>query len=144
MARLDRLGPAKEVAQIGAAIGREFSHAILSAVCQQAGSGTASGPRPSDCRWLVVPARCASACQLSVQARTGAGRGLWHFVARAETRLHSHIAIAATSSGFPVRSPTDQITRCSSERARLQGTMVRGRSKGPRGSAASVLERIVP
>ena len=32
MARLDRLGPAKEVAQIGAAIGREFSHALLSAV----------------------------------------------------------------------------------------------------------------
>jgi predicted ATPase len=28
MARLDRLGPAKEVAQIGAAIGREFSHAL--------------------------------------------------------------------------------------------------------------------
>src|SRR5262249_17613783 len=32
MARLDRLGPAKEVAQIGAAIGREFSHALLQAV----------------------------------------------------------------------------------------------------------------
>ena len=32
MARLDRLGPAKEVAQIGAAIGREFSHSLLSAV----------------------------------------------------------------------------------------------------------------
>jgi class 3 adenylate cyclase/predicted ATPase len=31
MARLDRLGPAKEVAQIGAAIGREFSHALLEA-----------------------------------------------------------------------------------------------------------------
>jgi predicted ATPase len=29
IARLDRLGPAKEVAQIGAAIGREFSHALL-------------------------------------------------------------------------------------------------------------------
>ena len=29
MARLDRLGPAKEVAQIGAAIGREFSHPVL-------------------------------------------------------------------------------------------------------------------
>ena len=28
MARLDRLGPAKEVAHIGAAIGREFSHAL--------------------------------------------------------------------------------------------------------------------
>jgi class 3 adenylate cyclase/predicted ATPase len=32
MARLDRLGSAKEVAQIGAAIGREFSHALLSVV----------------------------------------------------------------------------------------------------------------
>jgi len=32
MARLDRLGSAKEMAQIGAAIGREFSHALLAAV----------------------------------------------------------------------------------------------------------------
>ena len=32
MARLDRLGSAKEVAQIGAAIGREFSHGLLSTV----------------------------------------------------------------------------------------------------------------
>ena len=32
MARLDRLGAAKEVAQIGAAIGREFSHALLAIV----------------------------------------------------------------------------------------------------------------
>jgi class 3 adenylate cyclase/predicted ATPase len=32
MARLDRLGSAKEIAQIGAAIGREFSHSLLAAV----------------------------------------------------------------------------------------------------------------
>ena len=32
MARLDRLGGAKELAQIGAAIGREFSHELLAAV----------------------------------------------------------------------------------------------------------------
>jgi predicted ATPase len=32
MARLDRLGSAKDVAQVGAAIGREFSYALLSAV----------------------------------------------------------------------------------------------------------------
>jgi class 3 adenylate cyclase/tetratricopeptide (TPR) repeat protein len=32
MARLDRLGAAKGVAQVGATIGREFSHALLSAV----------------------------------------------------------------------------------------------------------------
>jgi class 3 adenylate cyclase len=36
MARLDRLGPAaKEIAQIGAAIGREFSYPLLAAVAQQ-------------------------------------------------------------------------------------------------------------
>jgi predicted ATPase/class 3 adenylate cyclase len=35
MARLDRLGLAKEVAQIAAAIGREFSHALLASVCRK-------------------------------------------------------------------------------------------------------------
>jgi predicted ATPase len=35
MARLDRLGVAKEVAQIGAAIGRTFSHSLLAAVARQ-------------------------------------------------------------------------------------------------------------
>jgi predicted ATPase len=42
MARLDRLGPAREVAQIGAAIGREFSHALLSAVVRKTESELAS------------------------------------------------------------------------------------------------------
>ena len=32
MARLDRLGPAKEIAQVGAVLGREFSHELLAAV----------------------------------------------------------------------------------------------------------------
>jgi class 3 adenylate cyclase/predicted ATPase len=35
MARLDRLGPAKGVAQVGAAIGREFSHALLASVTRK-------------------------------------------------------------------------------------------------------------
>ena len=35
MARLDRLGAAKEVAQIGSAIGREFSHGLLAAVVRK-------------------------------------------------------------------------------------------------------------
>src|SRR5262249_36116193 len=32
LARLDRLAPAREVAQIGAALGRQFSHELISAV----------------------------------------------------------------------------------------------------------------
>jgi class 3 adenylate cyclase/predicted ATPase len=35
MARLDRLGPGKELAQIGAAIGREFSHPLIVAVVRK-------------------------------------------------------------------------------------------------------------
>ena len=80
MARLDRLGSAKEVAQIGAAIGREFSHTLLSAVVSKARVGIS--PRPSDRRWLAVPARCASAFQLLVQARPRARRGLRYLAAR--------------------------------------------------------------
>jgi tetratricopeptide (TPR) repeat protein len=34
LARLDRLGPAKEIAQFGAAIGREFSYELMAAVAQ--------------------------------------------------------------------------------------------------------------
>ena len=39
MARLDRLAPAKEVAQLGAAIGREFSHRLLVAIMSAAADG---------------------------------------------------------------------------------------------------------
>ena len=35
MARLDRLGPAKEVAQVGSVIGREFTHALMAAVARK-------------------------------------------------------------------------------------------------------------
>jgi predicted ATPase len=42
MARLDRLGPAKEVAQIGAAIGREFSHSLLATVGRKPAAELAS------------------------------------------------------------------------------------------------------
>jgi hypothetical protein len=44
MARLDRLGPAKEVAQIGAAIGREFSYALLAAVVNKPETELEFGP----------------------------------------------------------------------------------------------------
>jgi class 3 adenylate cyclase/tetratricopeptide (TPR) repeat protein len=43
MARLDRLGPAKEMAQIGAVIGREFSHALLATVAHKDENALRSG-----------------------------------------------------------------------------------------------------
>jgi class 3 adenylate cyclase/predicted ATPase len=43
MARLDRLGPAKDLAQIGAVIGRGFSHALLAAVAHKDENALRSG-----------------------------------------------------------------------------------------------------
>ena len=86
MARLDRLGAAKEVAQIGAAIGRTFSHALLAAVVRQPEAELRIGDRPSHCGRFAVPPRRAAACDLPVQACPGAGRGLWHAAAQAATR----------------------------------------------------------
>jgi predicted ATPase len=43
MARLDRLGPAKEVAQIGAAIGREFCYELISAVADRGDDALRAG-----------------------------------------------------------------------------------------------------
>jgi class 3 adenylate cyclase/predicted ATPase len=43
MARLDRLGPAKQIAQFGAAIGRQFSHELLEAIAQLPGAELGEG-----------------------------------------------------------------------------------------------------
>ena len=86
MARLDRLGSAKEVAQIGAAIGREFSHALLAAVVRKPEAESRVGARSAHCGRFALPAGYAAARDLSVQARARAGRGLRHAAARAATR----------------------------------------------------------
>ena len=44
MARLDRLGPAREVAQIGAVIGRDFSYALLRAIADMEDAAAADRP----------------------------------------------------------------------------------------------------
>ena len=54
MARLDRLGPAKEVAQIGAAIGREFSHR------SDSGGGTQAGGRTNRRSTVLLRQVCSS------------------------------------------------------------------------------------
>ena len=84
MARLDRLGPAKEVAQIGAAIGREFSHALLAAVARKPEAELSATLERLIAAGLLLPAGRAAARDIPVQARSRSGRGLWHAAARAE------------------------------------------------------------
>jgi hypothetical protein len=59
MARLDRLGSAKEVAQIGAAIGREFSDALITALVRkpkdELGSALVRQPFLRACASRLVP-----------------------------------------------------------------------------------------
>ena len=64
MARLDRLGPAKEVAQIGAAMGREFSHALVAAVVSEPEAQLLPAPRTRYGCWSAVAARRASVCDI--------------------------------------------------------------------------------
>jgi len=73
MARLDRLGSAKELAQIGAVLGREFSHELLAAVSLLRGRGPGSGPAPARGRRAAAPPRSAASRQLPVQARLDPG-----------------------------------------------------------------------
>ena len=86
MARLDRLGSRQGG---GADRSGDWARVLpCAAGCggAQAGSGTRIGARPSHRGWFAVPAGCAAARDLSVQACTGAGRGLRHVAARAPTR----------------------------------------------------------
>ena len=75
-ARLDRLGPAREVAQIGAVIGRGFSYALLRAV-----AGMEDAPlqmaleRLAEADILLVQG-AAAGIRISFQARTHSGRRL--------------------------------------------------------------------
>ena len=78
VARLDRLGSVKDVAQIGAAIGREFSHELIAAVSALAADGPRRGARAADRLRPHLPARNAAGRDLRVQARAGAGRRLRH------------------------------------------------------------------
>src|SRR6516165_9523099 len=83
MARLDRLGPAKELAQIGAAIGREFSHPLLAAV-------------------VCKP---EAKLQTALDRLIGAGLLLWQASAPYAAYLFKHALVQDTAYGSLLREP---------------------------------------
>ena len=86
MARLDRLGTAKEVAQIGAAIGREFSYALIAAVYSHPPLALGSVPRRIDGCGSGISAGHASRSGIHLQTRPGAGHSLWFVAVKAAAR----------------------------------------------------------
>jgi len=82
-ARLDRIGgAAKEVAQIGAVLGREFSYELIDPVAQRNELDAGLTGTTDRCGLTVLPRQSATRL-VSFQACTCAGCGLWHPVARA-------------------------------------------------------------
>ena len=90
MARLDRLGPAKEVVQIGAVIGREFSHALLAAVARKP-EEKCIGFGPYRSGWPAVPSRCGP-MRLIFLTRTGPGAAYGTLLREPRRALHARIA----------------------------------------------------
>ena len=76
MARLDRFMPVKEIAQIGAAIGREFSYELDRRGRADAAGATRRCPHAAERVGTGLPTRHAARCHLHFQACAGAGRGL--------------------------------------------------------------------
>jgi class 3 adenylate cyclase len=97
MARLDRLAPVKEVAQIGAAIGRDFSYELLAAVARRPEGDLRDALDQLVEAGLIfrrgVPPRRAAAGVFRLQAR-----------ARPRRRLQ-HIATPTTSRASRGKSP---------------------------------------
>ena len=102
MARLDRLSPVKETAQIGACIGRVFHHRLLAAVSGY-GPGAARRCAPAaEAGRAGIPQRRAAGGDLHVQARAGARHRLsepaeepapadsWKDRGRAGSRVRRH------------------------------------------------------
>ena len=78
LARLDRLAPVKEIAQIGAALGREFSHGLLAAVADRPEAELQAALDQLVAAELVYRRGTAARCHLQLQARAGPGRRLRH------------------------------------------------------------------
>ena len=91
MARVDRLGSAREVLQIGAAIGREFSYELIAAVAGLSDTVLQDAlARLTEAELLFLRGTPPDA-DLCLQARAGAGHRLFHHAARpapAASRRH--------------------------------------------------------
>src|SRR6516164_1570679 len=88
LGRLDRLGPvAKNVAQVGAAIGRDFSYELLAAAAPLAEPELREALRRLVEASLVFQRGAAPGGRVPVQARAGPGHRVQHLAARHTPRL---------------------------------------------------------
>ena len=82
MARLDRLASARETAQIGAVLGRRFSHELIAAVAAVSAAATGGFADTARARRALAPARHTARRGIHLQARPCAKRRLQHIAAQ--------------------------------------------------------------
>jgi hypothetical protein len=92
MSRLDRLAPVKEIGQIGAAIGRDFSYSLLRAVAGRDETALKHATRPTRAGGTRVPPWRAAGSGLQLQARAGAGVAYENLLKSRRQVLHQRIA----------------------------------------------------
>ena len=120
MARLDRLASVRQVAQIGAAIGREFSYALLRAVSRLPEDELQAALDRLVASELVFQRGTPPDAVYSLQARAGAGRGAWQPAAQRSAAI-------ARADRRSARSP---FPRADGQPARaLRAALCRGRAR---------------
>ena len=94
MARLDRLSPIKEIAQIGAAIGREFPHALLEAIAPVKGAALERRAAPVDGSGIDLPARHAAQASYVFKHALVQDAAYASLLRSRRQRIHAQIATA--------------------------------------------------
>ena len=112
LARLDRVGPAKEVAQIGAALGRKFSYPLLAAVVRRPEAELASALDRLVAAGLLFQQGVPPHATYLFKHALGAGRGLRDVIAGAATH-------ASRPNRRDLRNPVQRDCR---QPARIAGT----------------------
>ena len=121
MARLDRLPTVREVAQLGAVLGREFSYELLHALMHDGGGHVATRSDPARGRRTPLSARPAAPRPLPLQACAHPG-------CRLRLPAEKHPAAVPPADCAAARSPVSRDRR---RRARAPGTPLH-RSRVPR------------
>ena len=136
MARLDRLATVKELAQIGAVIGREFSHELLAAVADRSQEQLESGLDQLVASELVFRRGSPPDAAYSFKHALVKDVAYQSLLKSRRQQLHARVA-QVFEARFPGcrRNPT-RAARLSPDRSRARrargGRMGAGRSRGPR------------
>ena len=136
MARLDRLATVKELAQIGAVIGREFSHELIAAVADRPQEQLESGLDQLVASELVFRRGSPPDATYSFKHALVKDAAYQSLLKSRRQQLHARVAQVFEDAVSGCRRNPTRAARLSPDRSRARrargGCMGAGRSRGPR------------